>query len=150
MHVSIQIPIYQYDNFVKAINPFSRAADILKHADYHREIKNGRFERTMKLSCTPDELKMLRQLATQHCPEVAPFFWQASPRRKLPKIVNQIAGACCSTNILEFKSIFDRSRLRPQTNKTASAKAIPIPSTSLLFANSATAVVAFFESDFSG
>ena len=68
MHVSIQIPIYQYDNFVKAINPFSRAADILKHADYHREIKNGRFERTMQLSYTPDELKMLRQLATQHCP----------------------------------------------------------------------------------
>ena len=82
MHVSIQIPIYQYDNFVKAINPFSRAADILKHADYHREIKNGRFERTMKLSCTPDELKMLRQLATQHCPEVAPFFSQAFPKAR--------------------------------------------------------------------
>ena len=82
MHVTIQIPIYQYDNFVKAINPFSRAADILKHADYHREIKNGRFERTMKLSCTPDELKMLRQLATQHCPEVAPFFWQAFPKAR--------------------------------------------------------------------
>jgi len=87
------------------------------------------------------------QLST--APRWRHFSGKLSPRRELPKIVNQIAGACCSTNILEFKSIFDRSRLRPQTNKTASAKAIPIPSTSLLFANSATAVVAFFESDFS-
>ena len=82
MQVSIQIPIYQYDNFVKAISPSSRAAQILKNAGYRRESKNGRFERTMEIWCTTDEIKMLVQLATQHCPEVAAFFWQALPKAR--------------------------------------------------------------------
>lgn len=80
MQVSIHIPIPQYDNFAKSINPTSRAAEILKNASYHRESKNGHFERTMEIWCTSDELKMLVQLATQYCPEVAPFFRQAFPK----------------------------------------------------------------------
>ena len=85
MQISVQIPIRQYDIFVKKINPSSRAAEILKHAGYHREAKNGRFERTMEISCTADELKMLVQFATQYCPEVAQFFRQSFPRRGLPE-----------------------------------------------------------------
>jgi hypothetical protein len=87
MLVFIKIPIRQYDIFVKTISPSSRAAEILKHAGYRREPKDGRFERTMEISCTPDELRMLVQLATQHCHEVAPFFWQAFPKRDLPEII---------------------------------------------------------------
>ena len=86
MRVSIQIPIRQYDIFVKTINPSSPAAEVLKNAGYHRETKNGRFERTMEISCTADELKMLVQLATRHCPEVTAFFRQGFPRRELPQI----------------------------------------------------------------
>jgi len=77
----VSIPIRQYDIFVNTINPSSPAAEILKTAGYHRETKNGRFERTMELSCTADELKMLVQLATQYCPEVAPFFRQGFLKR---------------------------------------------------------------------
>jgi len=79
----VSIPIRQYDIFVKKINPSSPAAEVLKYAGYHRETKNGRFERTMEISCTPDELRMLVQLATQHCPEVTPFFRKGFPRRAL-------------------------------------------------------------------
>lgn len=86
MRVSIQIPIRQYDIFVKTINPSSPAAEILKNAGYHRETKDGRFERSMEISCTTDELRMLVLLANQHCPEVAQFFRQGFPRRALSEI----------------------------------------------------------------
>jgi hypothetical protein len=88
MRVSVQIPIRQYDIFVKTINPSSWAAEILKNAGYHRETKNGRFERTMEISCSADELKMLVQLATRHCPEVAPFFSASFPQgAPFPKLI---------------------------------------------------------------
>jgi hypothetical protein len=86
MLVFIQIPIRQYDIFVKTISPSSRAAEILKNAGYRREPKNGRFERTMEISCTPDELRMLVQLATQHAPRWLHFSGKRSPKRDLPEI----------------------------------------------------------------
>ena len=68
MHVTVEIPIVHYDNFLKFIGPSSRAAEILNNAVYHRQAKDGHFERTMEICCTTDELKMLVQLARKNFP----------------------------------------------------------------------------------
>jgi hypothetical protein len=74
MHLIFRLPLSEYDNFVKALDPSSRAAEILRNASFKREIVEGGFERFMEVSCTEDEQKMLLHLANRYYPTAAPFF----------------------------------------------------------------------------
>ena len=71
--VSMRMPLCEYDEFVKAVDASSRAAVILKNACYHREMRNGKFERFMEIACTEEELKILLSLANRYCPAAASY-----------------------------------------------------------------------------
>jgi|RhiMetStandDraft_4_1073278.scaffolds.fasta_scaffold615737_1 hypothetical protein len=73
MYVTIQIPLYEYDNFVKAIDPSSRAAEIVKNACLQRDSIAGGLQPFMEITCTEEELLMLLELGEAYCPEVVPF-----------------------------------------------------------------------------
>lgn len=73
MHLIFRLSLSEYDNFVKALDPSSRAAEILKNACFRREMVAGEFERFMEISCTEDEQKMLVDLANRYYPAAAPF-----------------------------------------------------------------------------
>ncbi|MGN6730389.1 MAG: hypothetical protein ACTHMB_00210, partial [Candidatus Binatia bacterium] len=72
-HLIFRLPLSEYDNFVKALDPSSRAAEILKNACFQREMVAAGFERFMEISCTEDEQKMLLNFANRYYPAAAPF-----------------------------------------------------------------------------
>jgi len=74
MHLIFRLPLSEYDNFMKALDPSCRAAEILKNACFESEMVAGRFERFMEISCTEDERKMFLDLANRQYPAAAPFF----------------------------------------------------------------------------
>jgi hypothetical protein len=72
-HLIFRLPLSEYDNFVKALDPSSRAAEILKNACFQRETVAGGVEGFMEFSCTGDEQKLLLDLANHYYPAAAPF-----------------------------------------------------------------------------
>jgi hypothetical protein len=71
MHLMFRLPLSEYENFVKALDPSSRAAEILKNACLQRDMHAAEFERFMEITCTEEERNMLLDLANRYYPAAA-------------------------------------------------------------------------------